>query len=208
MAARPADDFTTDLKAQAAAIAGVGAASEVRVAATIKSPPPYVRTVRDLIYWEYSKLIARAAHRDDNYGFIVSRYKKLKDGSLQWSDRTSDTLKQMSRDRKCEYCGASGIPLANDHIIPLVKGGPDVPDNIVLACQHCNSSKGDHDIFEWYFVAQGKQQIPKLVFSKYLKMVWDFHVAHGTIDRSDINHDGKLDVLDLGAIFKRYEEKR
>jgi hypothetical protein len=40
-----------------------------------------------------------------------------------------------------------------------------------------------------------------LVRSKYLKLVYDFHEAMGTLDLPDINMDGGLDVLDLGAIF-------
>jgi hypothetical protein len=32
-------------------------------------PPKYVTTVRQLIYWEYAKLIARAAGFKDNYNW-------------------------------------------------------------------------------------------------------------------------------------------
>lgn len=48
-------------------------------------PPKYVKTVRDLIFWLYAELIARAAGFEGNYGFVVSRYKKLKSGEMQWS---------------------------------------------------------------------------------------------------------------------------
>lgn len=30
-----------------------------------------------------------------------------------------------------------------DHVIPLSKGGEDSPDNIVVACRHCNDVRGN-----------------------------------------------------------------
>jgi hypothetical protein len=52
--------------------------------------PKYVTTVRELIYWYYADLIARAAGFDKNYGFISSPHKLLKyekrSGSYQVKD--------------------------------------------------------------------------------------------------------------------------
>lgn len=51
----------------------------------------------------------------------------------------------------CHYCGVKGNRyggwgkpgrLEFDHVIPVELGGSNHPDNIVLACQHCNRSKG------------------------------------------------------------------
>ena len=30
-----------------------------------------------------------------------------------------------------------------DHIVPLAKGGPDVPENLAAACRLCNAARGD-----------------------------------------------------------------
>ena len=44
---------------------------------------------------------------------------------------------------KCEWCTVSliGNPFEIDHIIPLYRGGGNVPDNIAVACPTCNRSK-------------------------------------------------------------------
>ncbi len=33
-------------------------------------------------------------------------------------------------------------PMELDHVVPESKGGPSSPENIVVACSHCNRSKG------------------------------------------------------------------
>ncbi len=42
----------------------------------------------------------------------------------------------------CQYCG-SAKKLTIDHVIPRSKGGPHSWDNVVAACELCNSRKGD-----------------------------------------------------------------
>ena len=48
----------------------------------------------------------------------------------------------------CAYCGKHSKRLCQDHIIPLSKGGGYTLGNIVPACSHCNSKKGDRPIPE------------------------------------------------------------
>lgn len=36
-----------------------------------------------------------------------------------------------------------------DHVLPVHHGGTNDPDNLVLACQPCNCSKGKHTLQEW-----------------------------------------------------------
>lgn len=50
---------------------------------------------------------------------------------------------------KCCYCGEE-LPLAQEHFIPVSKGGEYTLNNIVPSCKSCNSSKRDKDFFEWY----------------------------------------------------------
>lgn len=42
----------------------------------------------------------------------------------------------------CQYCGSSKR-LTLDHVIPRSKGGPHTWNNVVTACERCNSRKGD-----------------------------------------------------------------
>lgn len=45
----------------------------------------------------------------------------------------------------CRYCGrkAPEVALHVDHVIPVSRGGPSTPDNLVAACIDCNSGKRD-----------------------------------------------------------------
>ena len=41
----------------------------------------------------------------------------------------------------CQYCGQDADTV--DHVVPISKGGNDLPDNLVAACARCNYSKSD-----------------------------------------------------------------
>lgn len=170
-------------------------------------PPKYVQTVRQLIYWEYAQLIARAAGFEGNYAFIVSRYKKLQSGEMKWSSSIRDRLKELDKGKVCIYCG-SATGLTVDHIIPASRAGIDPrvtrllesADNTVCACKKCNASKGNKDVFEWYGPDR-VNEIPKLVLSKFLKLAYELHETQGTLDLADPNMDGVLNIYDLGVVI-------
>ncbi|NEO71390.1 RNA-guided endonuclease IscB [Moorena sp. SIO3H5] len=48
--------------------------------------------------------------------------------------------------RKCAYCGATGIQLEIEHIKPKSKGGSDRASNLTIACHPCNQAKSNQDI--------------------------------------------------------------
>jgi len=48
-----------------------------------------------------------------------------------------------------------------------------------------------------------RDELPSIVVGKYLKVVYESHSQHATLDLEDRNHDGKLDIFDLGAVFKQ-----
>lgn len=49
---------------------------------------------------------------------------------------------------RCAYCLQPASRLTIDHIRPIAKGGPHTADNVVPACQPCNSSKGTKSLLE------------------------------------------------------------
>lgn len=158
-------------------------------------PPPAVKCIRDLIFYQYAKLIASSA-KISGYGFIMSRVRLLASGEIQMSNVLRELKMQMVSDVKCcAYCGSTN-DLSWDHLIPRSKGGPDTADNHVLACKRCNSSKGTKGIYEWYGIER-KDEIPRIVVGKYLKLLYDLHEKNGTMDATDLNGDGKLEVFDL-----------
>lgn len=174
---------------------------------SLKPPRRMVKTVKDLIYWEYACLIADSAGFADNYGFVISRYKKLKSGEMSWSGTIKDFQKQMEKGSLCIYCGATEN-LTVDHIVPSSRAGIDPriqallesQDNCVLACRTCNSQKSDRDAFQWYRDEE-RGDVPKLVRSKFLKLVYRVHDTQGTLDATDMNWDGTLDAYDLGVVL-------
>lgn len=52
-------------------------------------------------------------------------------------------------DYTCTYCGARGVALECDHVIPVARGGTSEMDNLTTACRTCNRSKRDKLIEEW-----------------------------------------------------------
>ena len=147
-------------------------------------PPPIVKTIRDLIYWEYAKLICGSAVKDrKNYAFCMHSFKRLRDGKIHPSTilRENRLLVKGGADQ-CAYCNYHGEGLEWEHIIPLSRGGPDTIDNQVLACRHCNAEKSDRCPYEWYG-EERKYEIPRVVWGKYLKIAYDLHNKRGTLNK-------------------------
>lgn len=138
---------------------------------------------------------------------MVSRYKKLESGEMNWSSSIRDYEKELEKGRVCIYCGATEN-LSTDHIIPISRAGVDPriaalldsSDNCVCSCKTCNSRKKDRDIFEWYGPDR-LDDIPKLALSKFLKLVYRMHEMQGTLDLKDPNMDGVLNIYDLGVVI-------
>jgi len=50
---------------------------------------------------------------------------------------------------RCAYCGAVGVPLQRDCVLPLSRGGRYTVQNIVPACRSCNASKSNDEVTGW-----------------------------------------------------------
>ncbi|MGA9365226.1 MAG: HNH endonuclease [Bacteroidota bacterium] len=143
-------------------------------------PPPYVKTIREEILYEYAKLISRSAYNKLERGFITDRFKKLRDGEITMSSTLREWEREQERPQECVFCGST-IDLTTDHLIPKKRGGDDSPDNLVLACKSCNSSRGEKGVFEWLGLDR-KDQLHRLVAGKYLKELLKVHENAGTLE--------------------------
>ncbi len=162
-------------------------------------PPAAVKTIKDLIHWEYAKLISGSALSDrKNYGFIMYNFKQLQTGQKKWSAILREDINMDTT--KCVYC-ENNEDLANDHIVAKRECHYAEIHNIVKACKKCNSSKSDRDLIEWWGLEK-RYEIPRIVMGKYLKMLYICHECRETLDKSDLNKDGKFNLLDLGYIFR------
>lgn len=177
-------------------------------------PPPAVKTVRDLLYWQYAKIIASSAGEGKtNYGFIMNRFKKLQSGEIQWSSAIREYVKEHEESNRCVYCGAGG-GLTLEHMLPRSRGGPDVPENAVWVCAKCNSGKGGRRLYEWYGLEE-RNDLPRIAEGKYLKLLYALHEERGTITstpqdlcpKCDLGAkcpvEGKLSVYCLEGVFSK-----
>ncbi|MEM9897481.1 MAG: HNH endonuclease [Bacteroidota bacterium] len=67
----------------------------------------------------------------------------------------------------CQYCGTTKN-LTIDHVIPRSKGGQSTWNNLVTACQKCNSRKSDYTLEKVGMELRSKPQKPS--YLSFLKM--------------------------------------
>jgi 5-methylcytosine-specific restriction protein A len=65
--------------------------------------------------------------------------------------RKTQWWKQKCGVGRCYYCGNEVPPkeLTMDHIVPIVRGGKSVKNNLVPACKDCNNKKKHSLPVEW-----------------------------------------------------------
>lgn len=50
---------------------------------------------------------------------------------------------------RCLWCGATGVPLSLDHVIPISKGGSNRPYNLLTCCETCNTQRLTSSFDAW-----------------------------------------------------------
>ena len=190
----------------------------VKTRVVTELPPPAVKTIRDIIFWQYAKMISESAgYGKKQFGFVMDRFKKLSSGEVSWSTSIREYVKEKEKRDVCIYCGGRA-ELTLEHILPRSRGGPDIPDNAVWICRSCNSSKGDKRLFEWFEIER-RNEIPRIAEGKYLKLLYSLHEKMGTLNLADVSklcpkcdlgkkclEKGKLTVYCLEGIFTRVGE--
>jgi hypothetical protein len=138
-------------------------------------PPANIKTVEDLLFWQYAKIIAQSAgFSKKDYGFVCNRFKQLKQGKISWNQ-----LREYLKERQtseCIYCG-NQTDLTLEHILPRCYCGPNYEKNVVWVCKSCNSKKGAKRLYEYYVAVGGlkaaKYDVPRIAEGKYLKFAYE-----------------------------------
>jgi len=139
-------------------------------------PPAVVKTVKDLIYWQYAKIIAESAGiGKKDYGFVMNKFKQLKQGEISWNE-IREYIKEKEYGNECIYCGATAN-LTLEHLLPQKYNGPNVEKNLVWVCKSCNSKKGARRLYEHFALEAGveaaKYDVPRIAEGKYLKLAFE-----------------------------------
>jgi hypothetical protein len=139
-------------------------------------PPAVVKTVKDLIYWQYAKIIAESAGiGKKDYGFVMNKFKQLKQGEISWNE-IREYIKEKEYGNECIYCGATAN-LTLEHLLPQKYNGPNVEKNLVWVCKSCNSRKGAKRLYEFFALEAGveaaKYDVPRIAEGKYLKLAFE-----------------------------------
>ncbi len=185
-------------------------------------PDRDVKTIRDLIYYQYAKIIARRAFsvpdgkeaKKQHYGFIKKTFQELKNGAKSWSEITREDWQFVESEKKCIYCGTES-ELHKEHIVPRslqIRSECRTCNKIqsihnqVWACKQCNSSKGTKGLYEFFRAKYPNEKkfydiIPPLLEKKYLKTIYNCHECAQTLSKGDIDSDGEISVLDIDFIL-------
>ena len=175
-------------------------------------PDREVKTIRDLILYQYAKIIAKSAmgpaSKKNAYGFIKQTFRQLRDNEKKWSDILREDKQFVDAEKKCAYCGSTDR-LEWEHIVPKSLtinercSGCDRIQGIhnqIWACKTCNTRKGTMGMYSFMKVLYPDAKpfsdiVPPLLEKKYLKTIWYCHQCNGTLDWDG---DGKaLSVFDL-----------
>ncbi len=186
-------------------------------------PDQEVKTLRDMIFFQYAKLIVRSSKgylngkeaKEKDYGLIKTKFRRLRDEAISWSDILREDKQFAEAEKVCAYCGAEKN-LQWEHIVPKslkIKpecGACDAIQSIhnqVLACRKCNASKGTMGLYSFYKKKDPDNPkyfdyLPAILEKKYLKTIYQCHECAGTLDNTDLDGDGVMAVLDVDWIVK------
>jgi len=148
-------------------------------------PPPAIKTLGDLIFWQYAKIISESAGLGKrNWGFVMKKFKQLQQGEIFWNE-IREYVKEREKKDECIFCGTK-TSLTMDHLLPRSLNGPDDEKNIIWVCKTCNSSKGSKRIYELWTIKKGlegaKYDVPRIAEGKYLKFLYETLKERGMLN--------------------------
>ena len=158
-------------------------------------PPAVVKSVKDLIFWQYAKIIAASAGiGKKDFPFVMSKFKQLRRGEIFWNE-IREYVKEKEHPDECIFCGATAN-LTLEHLLPRSHNGPDVEKNLVWICKSCNSSKGSRSLYEYFAIQAGveaaKYGVPRIAEGKYLKLAFETLEEKGLLETSVTELSGTI----------------
>ena len=118
--------------------------------------PSSVRTLGDLLYWQYARIISGPAGTGKRpHAFARDRFEKLRSGRIRW-EGIHEYVKEREDPSRCLFCGGESA-LTMDHMIPSPSAGPHVEKNAIWLCTSCSSSKGDRGFYEYWTERRGPE---------------------------------------------------
>jgi hypothetical protein len=152
-------------------------------------PPSAVKTIKDLIFWQYAKIIADSAGiGKKDFGFVMAKFKQLRQGEIFWNE-IREYVKEKENRNECIFCGAR-TDLTLEHLFPRNLNGPDTEKNVIWICKPCNSSKGSRRLYEHFAIKGGleaaKYGVPRIAEGKYLKFAFENLMEKGFLEINTI----------------------
>ena len=96
----------------------------------------------------------------------------LTDTERVWRVPPVNRREVLRRDKHaCQYCGGTK-QLTLDHVIPRSKGGKHSWDNVVIACERCNSRKGDCTPSQAGMILRTKPKAPMHPAVAFAEQFW------------------------------------
>ncbi|OHD72085.1 MAG: HNH endonuclease [Spirochaetes bacterium RBG_16_49_21] len=188
-------------------------------------PDREVKTIKDLLFYQYAKIITKRAlaggdgslAKKEHYGFIKKTFRELKSSAMSWSDIMREDWQLVESDKECIYCG-SPRNLQREHIVPRslkIKsecGECDAIQSIhnqVWACKQCNSLKSTMGLYSFFKKKYPDNKkyydlIPPLLEKKYLKTIYCCHECADTLSKGDLDGDGEPTVLDIDFVIDKF----
>lgn len=119
--------------------------------------PEYFRHRSRKYYYEHKELLLRKnkEYRSSEHGKqvrrVLNRNRKARLKNAEGKHTKDDIIAQYKRQNgHCYWCGKKVGDLYHvDHVIPVSRGGSNNPDNLVIACPVCNTSRKNKLPHEW-----------------------------------------------------------
>lgn len=108
------------------------------------------RQVNREYYREIDRKRDQSPHRKAGHAARTAKRRSLIKKAVGTFTAGDIELQLKSQRAKCWWCGISvktGFHV--DHLIPLARGGSNSPENIVISCPKCNTSRRDRLPHEW-----------------------------------------------------------